>query len=213
MLFTDPPWNVAIGGDNNPKHRQRPGLKNDDLGADFGSFLQAWAKAVLPCIEGDIYCVMGCGEWPTIDAALRGAGIHWSATIVWVKDMFVLGRSNYHRRFEPIWYGWPEKGRSSFRGGRDLDDVWEVPRPRKSDEHPTMKPVDLVVRAVNNSSRRGDLVLDSFGGAGATLLACETLKRRCAMIELEPGYCDVIVKRWEMATGKKAERETAKGKR
>lgn len=82
MIFTDPPWNVAIGKDSNPRHRQREGLENDDLGADFGEFLHGWSAACLPSLEGDLYCVMGCGEWPNIDKHLRDAGMHWSSTIV-----------------------------------------------------------------------------------------------------------------------------------
>lgn len=206
MMFTDPPWNVAIGKDSNPRHRQREGLKNDDLGKDFFGFLTAWAKACLPAIKGDLYCVMGSREWPAIDKVLRDAGMHWSAVIVWVKDSFVLGRRNYHPRFEPIWYGWSEKGTSSYVGKRDQDDVWEVPRPKVSEEHPTMKPVALVARAIQNSSVAGDRVFEPFGGSGSTLMACEQLGRVCSTIEIDPGFCDVIVERWEKHTGQKAKR-------
>lgn len=204
MIFTDPPWNVAIGQDSNPKHRQREGLQNDDLGADFSAFLQAWTAACLPLLAGDLYCVMGCGEWPGIDMALREAGMHWSGTLVWVKDSFVLGRSNYHRRFEPIWYGWPAGHSSSYCGGRDKDDVWEVPRPKVSKDHPTMKPINLIGKAIQNSSLGGDVVFDPFGGAGSTLIACELLGRKCSTVEIEPRYCDVIISRWEKLTGRQA---------
>lgn len=204
MIFTDPPWNVAIGKDSNPRHRQREGLQNDDLGVDFGAFLHGWSAASLMRLDGDIYCVMGSREWPTIDTALREAGMHWSAVIVWAKDSFVLGRRNYHPRFEPIWYGWPEKGNSSYVGGRSQDDVWEFTRPKVSKEHPTMKPIALVAKAVANSSIPGDLVLDPFLGSGTTLLACEHLKRRAYGLEIEPRFCDVIIKRWETATKSKA---------
>lgn len=210
MLFTDPPWNVAIGKDSNPRHRQREGLVNDDLGADFSTFLHAWTAACLPSLDGDLYCVMGSREWPAIDQALRDAGMHWSAVIVWVKDSFVLGRRNYHPRFEPIWYGWSGRKSSSYIGGRDQDDVWEFKRPKVSDEHPTMKPVGLVARAVQNSSKTGDLVFDPFGGSGSTLMACQQTNRRCATIEIDPQYCDVIIKRWEAATGGKAELDASR---
>lgn len=204
MIFTDPPWNIAIGQDSNPRHRQRAGLINDDLGKDFPDFLHGWSAACLPFLDGDIYCVMGCGEWPSIDKSLRDAGMHWSATIVWVKDQFVLGGSNYHSRFEPIWYGWPDKTKSSYTGQRNLDDVWEFARPKVSEEHPTMKPTVLVAQAVNNSSKPGDLVFDPFTGSGTTLMACDQTKRRFVGIEIDPRYCDVIVKRWETSSGKKA---------
>lgn len=207
MMFTDPPWNVAIGKDSNPKHRQREGLANDDLGVDFIDFLHGWTAASLPLLEGDLYCVMGCGEWPTIDQALRDAGMHWSATIVWVKDVFVLGRSNYHRRFEPLWYGWPKGQRSSFNGARDLDDVWEFSRPKVSAEHPTMKPIALIENAImNSSSLRGGVVFDPFMGSGTTLLAAEKTGRVSAGVEISPAFCDVIVDRWQRMTGSKAKR-------
>ena len=210
MIFTDPPWNVAIGKDSNPRHRQREGLVNDDLGKDFAGFLHAWTAACLPMLKGDLYCVMGSREWPAIDKALRDAGMHWSAVIVWVKDSFVLGRRNYHPRFEPIWYGWNEKGTSSYVGKRDQDDVWEVPRPKVSEEHPTMKPIALVARAIQNSSVAGDRVFEPFGGSGSTLMACEQLGRACSTIEIDPGFCDVIVDRWQRHTGQTAIRTTDK---
>jgi site-specific DNA-methyltransferase (adenine-specific) len=208
MMFTDPPWNVAIGQDANPRHRQREGLANDDLpAADFRALLDGFLASAATHVTGDVYCVLGASEWPTLDAAMRQAGYHWSATIVWVKDMFVLGRSKYHRRYEPIWYGWRDGGSSSFNGRRDLDDVWEIPRPKRSEEHPTMKPVELVQRAVEASSQPGDGVLDPFGGAGSTLIAAEQTGRTAYLAELEPRFVDVIVQRFETFSGAKAERE------
>lgn len=196
MCFTDPPWNVAIGLDSNPRHKQREGLINDKLPPEqFKSFLVGFAGNVARFCDGDIYCVLGASEWPTLDLALRGSGFHWSATIIWSKDAFVLGRSKYHRRYEPIWYGWLEKGRSSYCGARDQDDVWDIPRPRRSDEHPTMKPVELMVKAIKNSSQQGDIILEPFGGSGATMVASHSQARRCFSIELDPKYCDVIVTR------------------
>lgn len=202
MMFTDPPWNVAIGKDSNPRHRQREGLHNDDLSPEeFAAFLRSFAESAIRYVEGDVYCVLGASEWPTLDTTLRSAGLHWSATVIWVKDTFVLGRSKYHRRYEPIWYGWRKDGKSSFQGRRDLDDVWEVTRPKRSEEHPTMKPVALVVRAIENSSQSGGIVLEPFGGSGSTLLAAESTRRRCYAIELEPAYVDVICRRYQQATG------------
>lgn len=145
-----------------------------------------------------------CTAAPTVDAALRAAGLHWSATIIWVKDQFTLGRSNYQRRYEPIWYGWRRK--SSFTGDRALDDVWEVPRPKRSDEHPTMKPVALVSRALVNSSLPGDVILDPFLGSGSTLIAAESLGRTCFGIDIEPRYVQVAIERWQAFTGREAVR-------
>jgi DNA modification methylase len=207
MMFTDPPWNVAIGLDSNPRHRQRAGLKNDNLSAEqFQQFLNGFVGAIEDHISGDVYCVLGASEWPTLDSTLRARGFHWSATIIWAKDIFVLGRSKYHRRYEPIWYGWREKAKSSFIGRRDVDDVWEIARPKRSPDHPTTKPVQLPVRAIINSSVPGDIVVDPFGGSGSTLIACEQTQRSAYLMEIDPGYCDVIVRRWENFTGRKAER-------
>jgi DNA modification methylase len=209
MMFTDPPWNVAIGLDSNPRHRQRRGLKNDSLPPEqFQKFLDGFISAVGDHVTGDIYCVLGASEWPRLDATLRAHDYHWSATIIWVKDVFVLGRSQYHRRYEPLWYGWKNKGKSSFNGKRDLDDVWEIPRPKRSEEHPTMKPVELPLRAIQNSSLSNQIVLDPFGGAGSTLIAAEQTGRRAYLMEIDPLYCDVIVQRWESFSGKKAKRGT-----
>jgi DNA modification methylase len=203
MMFTDPPWNVAIGGDANPRHRQRKGLDNDNLPpAEFAAFLDGFMAAVKAYIVGDVYCVLGASEWPTLDLALRNNVFHWSATIIWAKDQFVLGRAKYHRRYEPIWYGWSGKGKLSFCDRRDLDDVWEIPRPKRSVEHPTMKPVALCAKAIANSSIQS--VIDPFGGSGTTLIAADQLGRTCYTIELDPAYTDVIVQRWENLTGRKA---------
>lgn len=207
MMFTDPPWNVAIGQDSNPRHRQRAGLRNDDLSAtDFTAFLASFASLAAPLVDGDVYCVLGAAEWPTLDLTLRGTGLHWSATIIWVKDQFVLGRSKYHRRYEPIWYGWRASGTSSFGTDRSLDDVWEIPRPRRSDEHPTMKPVELVERAIVNSSRANAIVLDPFVGSGTTIIAAEQVSRRCYAMEIEPRYVQVAIERWQAFTGREAVR-------
>lgn len=204
MAFTDPPWNVAIGKDSNPRHRQREGLINDDIGDDFAPFLHNFSKQISTVVKGDVYCVMGCEQWPTIHKALTDAGFHWSATIIWVKDVFVLGRSKYHRRYEPMWYGWHKKGKSSFNNRRDLDDVWEIPRPKRSEEHPTMKPIELVAKALEYSSAHGDSVLDPFGGSGTTMIAAEQLGRKAYLMELDPHYCDVIINRWQELTGEPA---------
>lgn len=210
MTFTDPPWNVAIGLDSNPRHRQRKGLDNDNLSAaDFEDFINGFAGVYAKYCSGDFYCVLGASEWPTLDRQLRANGFHWSATIIWVKDMFVLGRSKYHRRYEPLWYGWHESAKSSFTTKRDLDDVWEIPRPRRSEEHPTMKPIELCAQAIVNSSNEGDIVLDLFLGSGSTLIAAEQTERICYGMELDPRYVDVIRKRYATFIGKALEWEKA----
>ena len=202
MMFTDPPWNVAIGKDSNPRHRQREGLQNDDMSSDeFSEFVSRFVSAFAANVVGDVYCVLGASEWPTLDLRMREGGFHWSATIIWVKDIFVLGRSKYHRRYEPIWYGWHESGKSSFNDARDLDDVWEIKRPKRSEEHPTMKPIELVERAITNSSSIGDVVFEPFSGSGTDIIACERLNRKCRAIEISEGYVGAAIQRWVDMTG------------
>ena len=124
--------------------------------------------------------------------------------LAWVKDAFVLGRSDYHYRHEPIFYGWKPGAAHTWNGDRTQDSVLEFDRPRRNAEHPTMKPVALVEYCIRNSSNPGDLVIDPFGGSGTTLLACEKSGRAARLIELSPRYCDVIIRRWEEYTGQKA---------
>jgi DNA modification methylase len=196
MMVTDPPWNVAIGTDSNPRHRQRKGLTNDSMTSEaFAEFLRGFVTVCKPWISGDIYCVLGASEWPALDAAMRACGYHWSATVIWVKDIFVLGRSKYHRRYEPLWYGWADGTTSSFQGERDLDDVWEIPRPKVSEEHPTMKPVELYERAIKNSSPLKGLVVDPFSGSGTCLLAAERTSRSARCMDIAPEYVAVALER------------------
>jgi DNA modification methylase len=205
MCVTDPPWNVGIGLDSNPRHRQRSGLVNDSMSSqDFAKFLDMFISAVSPHLEGDMYCCLGASEWPQLDATMRKNGYHWSATIIWVKDSFVLGRSNYHRRYEPMWYGWLDGKASSYNGKRNLNDVWEFKRPRVSVEHPTMKPIELWSEAIINSSKPNDIIIDPFGGSGTAIIAAEQTNRTAFSMELDPKYCDVIIYRWEQFTGQKA---------
>ena len=214
MVFTDPPWNVQVASrigtvgisSGQAREEGHSGIENDSMAPDeFAAFLGAAAGMLASLVSGDIYCVMGSGEWPTIDKALRDAGFHWSATIVWVKAQQVLTRRKIHTRYEPIWYGWPQHSKSSWMGSRTEDDVWEIKGRRRSEEHPTMKPVELVERAITNSSKAAGLVLDPFLGSGTTMMAAERLGRRCFGMEIEPRYVDVAVRRWEEFTGRKAE--------
>jgi DNA modification methylase len=117
-----------------------------------------------------------------------------------------MGRADYQRQYEPILYGWKEGADHYWCGARDQGDVWQIKKPHKNDLHPTMKPVELVERAVRNSSKTRDIVLDPFGGSGSTLIACEKSGRRARLIELDPKYVDVICRRWQEFTGKEAKR-------
>lgn len=149
--------------------------------------------------------MLSAQEWGSLMPVMSECGFHWSSTIIWAKDQFVLSRKDYHTQYEPIWYGWEgSKPRLHPVDDRTQSDLWEIERPKRSDEHPTMKPVKLVARAIVNSSCEGDMVLDLFGGSGSTLIACEQTGRKCRTMELDPGYCDVIIDRWEALTGEEA---------
>ena len=120
------------------------------------------------------------------------------------KDRFTLGRADYQRQYEPVWFGWREGAQHYWCGDRDQGNVWTIARPVDSPLHPTTKPLPLVERAIANSSRPGDRVLDLFLGSGSRLIACERTGRVCAGIEIDAHYCAVIVARWEAFTGEKA---------
>jgi len=205
LCFTDSPYNVdyAGGPDAERKGRGRR-IKNDALGDEFGQFIYDACVGIITHTSGAIYMCMSSSELHTLQKAFVSAGGHWSTFIIWAKDRFTLGRSDYQRQFEPILYGWPNGVSHYWCGDRDQGDVWQIPRPHKNDLHPTMKPVALVERALRNSSQRGDLVLDPFGGSGTTLIAAEATGRRAALLELDPKYVDVIVQRWQAFTGREA---------
>lgn len=147
---------------------------------------------------------MSSSELHTLHRAFTEAGGHWSTFLIWAKDRFTLGHSDYQRQFEPILYGGKEGQSHYWIGARNEGDVWFVPKPKSNRLHPTMKPVALAERAIRNSSRRGDLVLDVFAGVGSTLIACEKASRRAAVLELDSKYADVIVRRWEAYTHREA---------
>ncbi len=201
MCFSDPPYNVGYTGGAGSK---RSRIANDDLGKGFATFLFDACVNILACTDGAVYLAMSSSELHSLQNVFVNAGGHWSTFIIWAKDTFTLGRADYQRQYEPILYGWREGVAHHWCGDRDQGDVWQIARPRVNDLHPTMKPVELVERAVRNSSRRGDLVLDPFGGSGTTLIACEKAGRKAALVELDPAYCDVIVQRWQEMTGKAA---------
>jgi DNA modification methylase len=206
MVFTDPPYNVDYG--NSAKDKQRGTsrtIMNDNLGDSFAQFLYDSCVNILTVCKGAIYICMSSSELHTLQKAFIDAGGKWSTFVIWAKNTFTLGRADYQRQYEPILYGWKQGADHFWCGARDQGDVWFVNKPVRNELHPTMKPVELVERAIQNSSKSRDIVLDCFGGSGTTLIACEKLNRQCRMIELDPKYADVIVKRWEEFTGKKAE--------
>jgi DNA modification methylase len=209
LIWTDPPYNVNYANSLKDKLRgkDRP-ILNDNLGEDFQGFLLAALEPMLSHCSGAAYIAMSSSELDTLQSAFRLAGGHWSTFIIWAKHTFTLGRSDYQRQYEPVLYGWPEGIQRHWCGDRDQGDVWQIKKPVKNDLHPTMKPVELVERAIRNSSRPGDRVLDPFAGSGTTLIAAEKSGRIARLIELDPKYIDVIVKRWELFTGRTAMLET-----
>ena len=210
LCFCDPPYNVdyagGVGAEKAGKGRR---IKNDALGDGFGQFLYDACVLINAHTEGAVYICMSSSELQTLQSAFKSAGGHWSTFIIWAKDRFTLGRADYQRQYEPILYGWPEGVKRHWCGDRDQGDVWNIERPHKNDLHPTMKPVSLVERAIRNSSRKGDLVFDPFGGSGTTLIAAEKTGRHASLIELDPKYVDVIVRRWQEFTGETAVLESS----
>ena len=210
MVFTDPPYNVDYGNTAKDKQRSRQGksggrtIMNDNLGDAFAQFLYDAITNMLMVTKGSLYVCMSSSELHTLQSAFVSAGGKWSTFIIWAKNTFTLGRSDYQRQYEPLLYGWKEGNDRYWCGARDQGDVWFVNKPQKNTLHPTMKPVELVERAVKNSSKTQDIVLDPFGGSGTTLIACEKLGRQCRIVELDPKYVDVIVARWEEFTAKSA---------
>ncbi len=208
IVFTDPPYNVDYANSAKDKMRgkDRP-ILNDNLGDGFYDFLLAALTPMLARCAGATYIAMSSSELDTLQQAFRAAGGKWSTFIIWAKNTFTLGRADYQRQYEPILYGWPEGQNRHWCGDRDQGDVWNIKKPQKNDLHPTMKPVELVERAIRNSSRPGDIVLDPFGGSGTTLIAAEKSGRSGWLIELDPKYVDVIVRRWQDWSGQEAYRE------
>ncbi|ODU09049.1 MAG: DNA methylase N-4 [Rubrivivax sp. SCN 71-131] len=210
MVFTDPPYNVNYANSAKDKMRGKDrAILNDNLGDGFYDFLLAALTPTVAHCSGGIYVAMSSSELNVLQASFRAAGGKWSTFIIWAKNTFTLGRADYQRQYEPILYGWPEGATRHWCGDRDQGDVWAIKKPQKNDLHPTMKPVELVERAIRNSSRPGNVVLDPFGGSGTTLIAAEKSGRIARLIELDPKYVDVIVRRWEDFTGKQASREAA----
>ena len=205
MVFCDPPYGVNYGATMKDKLRGKTlTIANDNLGEGFGPFLYDACVNILAVTKGAIYICMSSSELHTLQKAFREAGGHWSTFVIWAKNTFTMGRSDYQRQYEPILYGWKEGTDHFWCGARDQGDVWFIKKPHVNDLHPTMKPVELVERAIRNNSKSRDTVLDPFGGSGTTLIACEKSGRQARVIELEPKYGDVICRRFMDFSGKTA---------
>jgi DNA modification methylase len=208
ICWTDPPWNVAYGegfwGGKSALGWKKRTIINDNLGDKFGEFATGFCKAIYDNLVpgGILYMAMSAQEWGLICDTLTAAEFHWSSTIIWHKDSLVVSRKDYHTQYEPVWYGWKADGpRVCKVDNRKQSDVWDIDRPKKSEEHPTMKPLELVERSLRNSSKHDWLVYDPFMGSGTTLIACTRLDRRCRGIEIDPGYLAIEIQRWVDMTG------------
>jgi DNA modification methylase len=193
MVFTDPPYGVDYKGINNDS---RDGLE-DLLRAVFGNYLASSKSGA------SIYCFHSDRCADVFHQVFREF-FHFSSMIIWAKNSLTLSQTDYQSQHEPCLYGWMDNGKHTWYSDRKQTSVWKFDK-EKVVGHTTPKPVALVERAINNSSKGGDAILDLFGGSGSTLIACEKIGRYARLMELDPKYCDVIVKRWEDFTGKKAE--------
>lgn len=192
LVVTDPPYNCA--------YESAAGtIQNDNMDdADFYNFLLASYKNMVNAMADDasIYVFHSDTEGLNFRKAFVDAGLYLSGVCIWAKQSLVLGRSPYQWKHEPILFGWKKNGKHKWFADRKQSTIWNFDRPKKSELHPTMKPIALVAYPIINSSMTNGLVLDPFGGSGSTLIACEQTNRTCYMIELDEKYTDVIIKRY-----------------
>lgn len=215
LWLTDPPYGVSMEVREQSssswvnKDRVSSKITNDDKPIDEMKIFwtDCAASALVATSDKASYLWFACqgGDQMMMMMSLGDAGWQVKHELIWVKDQMCFGRADYHYKHEPILYGWKRGGTHNFYGDRTQTSVFDHPRPKKSDLHPTMKPVELLERLLSNHSKMQDKILDLFGGSGSTLITCEKTNRKCFMMEIDPHYCDVIVARWEKYTGKKAE--------
>lgn len=193
MWLTDPPYNVAYEGSNGLT------IQNDSMeDVKFREFLRtAFGHAEKALKPGAPFYIFHADlEGYNFRGACHDVGLRVRQCLVWKKNALVLGRQDYQWIHEPCLYGWKDGGPHPWYADRSQTTVMEFNKPKKNDVHPTMKPVEMLVYLLQNSSKRGDVVLDTFGGSGSTLIACEQTGRVCKTVELDPHYCDVIRRRW-----------------
>jgi site-specific DNA-methyltransferase (adenine-specific) len=203
LLLTDPPYNVNYEG----KTKDALKIANDKMGNDmFRAFLVAAFKAADTAMKAGagFYIWHADSEGYNFRGACADIGWKVRQCLIWNKNSMVLGRQDYQWKHEPCLYGWKEGAGHYFIDKRNLTTVIDENKPMRNGEHPTMKPIPLFARLIENSSKENGIVLDVFGGSGTTLIACEQLNRKCLMMELDTHYCDVIIARWEKLTGQTA---------
>jgi site-specific DNA-methyltransferase (adenine-specific) len=209
IWLTDPPYNVAYEG----KTKDALKIKNDAMeDEDFRQFLRdCYVAADAVMKPGAVFYVWHAdSEGFNFRGAAKDAGWKVRQCLIWEKQTLVMGRQDYHWKHEPCLYGWKEGAGHLWASDRKQTTILKFDRPSRNGEHPTMKPVDLFEYQLLNNTKGGDVVLDSFGGSGTTLIAAEKNGRVARLMELDPKYCDVIVNRWQNFTGKKAVHELGK---
>ncbi len=192
LVVTDPPYNVNYEGSAGK-------IKNDNMANDaFYEFLLSAFKntAAIMADDASIYVFHADTEGLNFRRAFADAGFYLSGCCIWKKQSLVLGRSPYQWQHEPVLFGWKKGGKHQWYAGRKETTIWEYDKPKKNADHPTMKPIQLLAYPIMNSSMSNTLIVDPFGGSGSTLIACEQTDRSCYTIELDPKFCDVIVKRY-----------------
>ena len=193
LILTDPPYAVSY------ESASGLSIKNDNLKAEeFYDFLLSSFKNMIEVSEAgaSAYVFHADTEGLTFRKAFEDAGFHLSGVCIWAKDSLVLGRSPYQWSHEPILFGWNKKGKHEWYAGRAEKTVWQFNKPKKNENHPTSKPIDLLSYPIQNSSRANSIVLDLFGGSGSTLIACEQTDRICYMAEIDDKYASVILRRY-----------------
>ncbi len=216
LLLTDPPYNVALGMNEDEetarrRHRRTDGkiVSNDDMSeSEFVEFLCAAFDGANQIMAPGAAFYVWCASSSLSQFEDAAAKVGWPIRqhLIWNKDVFVLSRQDYQWKHEPCLYGWKPGAAHKWCSDRSQTTVIDCPRPKANRDHPTMKPIPLFDYLIRNSTDVGDTVYDPFCGSGTTLLACEQANRKCVAVELSPRYCDVILRRWETLTGRKAER-------
>jgi len=206
MLLTDPPYGADYGEKNRKLNKNDGGKRiestilNDNI-EDYRQFFTDFLSIIPMSEYNTCYIFMFGIQLHNLRLAFDDCGFHWSDYLVWLKNNHVLGRKDYNSKHEFAMYGW--KGQHKFYGGHPYT-ILEFDKPQKNELHPTMKPIELLERLIQDGSQKGNVIYDAFGGSGSTMIAAEKTVRKCRMIEIDPIYCDVIIKRWEEYTGEKA---------
>lgn len=222
LVVADPPYNVDYQPEGAPSgrtgRRRRRGGQSQPLGPiendrsspeDYQQFLNdAFRNLAGTLREGGAWYIFGgTGTFVQYSQAFDAAGLHLSSVIIWDKGSMVLTRKDFHSQYELLFYGWLDGKPHSFFGGRSQTDIWTASRDHAGEYwHPTQKPVELIERAVENSSRPGETILDPFVGSGTAIIACQRTGRRCLAMEIDPRFAEVAIQRWENFTGRKARR-------